>query len=181
MGQKYPALNEKLQEFIRQQKIFFVATAAPDGRVNLSPKGMDSFRVISPNKIVWLNLTGSGNETAAHLGESDRITVMFCAVEGTPMILRLYGHATVFHPRDSEWNTFAALFPPIAGARQFIAMGVDLVQTSCGMAVPRFDYAGDRQLLKDWAEKKGDAGLQQYWSDKNQISLDGKPTGIFEV
>lgn len=180
MGQKYPELNEKLQEFITQQKIFFVATAAPEGRVNLSPKGMDSFRIISPNKIAWLNLTGSGNETAAHLLESNRITVMFCAMEGTPMILRLYGHATVFHPRDDEWNTLAAMFPPIAGARQTIAMDIDLVQTSCGMGVPYFDYAGDRQLLTEWAEKKGDAGLQQYWSDKNQVSLDGKPTGIFE-
>ena len=180
MGQKYSELNEKLQEFVKQQKIFFVATAAPHGRVNLSPKGMDSFRIISANKIIWLNLTGSGNETAAHLRESNRITVMFCAMEGTPMILRLYGHATVFHPRDDEWNTLAAMFPPIAGARQFIAMDIDLVQTSCGMAVPCFDYAGDRQLLTDWAEKKGDAGLQQYWNDKNQVSLDGRPTGIFE-
>ncbi len=180
MGQKYSELNEKLQEFIKQQKIFFVATAAPEGRVNLSPKGMDSFRIISANKIIWLNLTGSGNETAAHLLESNRITVMFCAVEGTPMILRLYGRATVFHPRDDEWNTLAAMFPPIAGARQFIEMDIDLVQTSCGMGVPYFDYMGDRQQLTDWAEKKGDAGLQQYWSDKNQVSLDGKPTGIFE-
>ena len=179
MGQKYSELNEKLQEFIKQQKIFFVATAAPDGRVNLSPKGMDSFRIISANKIIWLNLTGSGNETAAHLLESNRITVMFCAVEGTPMILRLYGQATVFHPRDSQWNTFVPLLPPIIGARQFIAMEIDLVQTSCGMGVPYFDYVEDRQLLKDWAEKKGDAGLQQYWSDKNQASLDGKPTAIF--
>jgi hypothetical protein len=180
MGQKYSGLNEKLQEFVKQQKIFFVATAAPHGRVNLSPKGMDSFRIISANKIIWLNLTGSGNETAAHLLESNRITVMFCAVEGTPMILRLYGQATVFHPRDDEWNTLAGMFPPIAGARQYIAMDIDLVQTSCGMGVPCFDYAGDRQLLTDWAEKKGDAGLQQYWSDKNQVSLDGRPTGIFE-
>lgn len=181
MGQKYTELNEKLQEFITQQKMFFVATAAPDGRVNLSPKGMDSFRIISANKIVWLNLTGSGNETAAHLLESNRITVMFCAVEGPPMILRLYGQAMVSHRRDNQWHTLAALFPPIAGARQCIAMDIELVQTSCGMGVPYFDYAGDRQLLKDWAEKKGDAGLQQYWSDKNQVSLDGMPTGIFEA
>ena len=179
MGQKYAELTEKLQEFIKQQKIFFVATAAPDGRVNLSPKGMDSLRVMSPNKVVWLNLTGSGNETAAHLLESNRITVMFCALEGTPMILRLYGHAQTFHPRDSQWNTCAALFPSIPGTRQFIEMDIDLVQTSCGMGVPCFDYTGDRQLLNEWAEKKGDAGLQQYWTDKNQASLDGKPTGIF--
>ncbi len=178
MGQKYSELNEELQQFIKQQKIFFVATAAPDGRINLSPKGMDSFRIIDANKIIWLNLTGSGNETAAHLLESNRITVMLCAMEGTPLILRLYGKATVFHPRDHQWNTLAALFPPLAGARQFIAMNIELVQTSCGMGVPYFDYAGDRQLLKDWAEKKGDTGLQQYWSDKNQVSLDGKPTGI---
>ena len=96
------------------------------------------------------------------------------------MILRLYGQATAFHPRDAEWDTFAALFTPIAGARQWFEMDIDLVQTSCGMGVPNFDYMGDRQQLTDWAEKKGDAGLQQYWSDKNQVSLDGKPTGIFE-
>lgn len=181
MGQRYSELSEKLQEFIKQQKLFFVATAAPKGRVNLSPKGMDSLRIINSNKIAWLNLTGSGNETAAHLRENDRMTIMFCAVEGSPLILRLYGYAKIFHPRDAEWNTLIPLFPSIAGARQIIEMNIDLVQTSCGMAVPCFKYTGDRELLKDWAEKKGDAALKQYWAEKNQISIDGKPTGMFET
>jgi hypothetical protein len=173
-----PQLTNELTEFIRHQKLFFTGTAAPDGRVNVSPKGMDTLRVIAPNRLAWLNLTGSGNETAAHLREHDRITLMFCAFEGDPLILRLYGHARAFHPRDAEWGSLHALFPPLPGARQIIDMSIDQVQTSCGYGVPLFDFKADRNQLAEWAEKKGEEGIRQYWHDKNRLSLDGKPTGI---
>jgi hypothetical protein len=180
MGEKYKEINEKHAEFISRQKIFFVGTSAPDGRVNVSPKGMDSLKVEGSNKIYWLNLTGSSNETAAHLLECDRMTIMFCAFEGDPRILKLYGHARTVHPRDESWDDLIAMFPPIPGARQIIVMTVDLVHTSCGMGVPSFDYAGDRDLLKEWAGRKSEQDLEKYWTEKNLTSIDGKPTGIFE-
>ena len=158
--------------------MFFVGTAAADGRVNVSPKGMDSLRVLGENRVVWLNLTGSGNETAGHLLENDRMTLMFCAFEGSPMILRLYGRATVVHPRDPEWRKLFPLFPPIPGARQIFDMHVDLVQTSCGNAVPLFDFNEQRDILEQWAERKGEEGLQDFWETRNQVSIDGKPTRI---
>jgi len=178
MGKKYDAINERLVDFIIQQHIFFVATAAADGRVNLSPKGMDSLRITSPNQVVWLNLTGSGNETAAHLLANDRMTLMFCAFEGEPKILRLYGHARAYTEDDPEWDAHIGRFPSLPGARQIILMNVDLVQTSCGFGVPLFDYRGDRENLREWAGKKGEAGLRAYWKERNSRSLDGKPTGF---
>ena len=178
MGKRYNEIGDERREFIEQQKLFFVATAAPNGRVNLSPKGMDSLRVMGDNRVVWLNLTGSGNETAAHLLESDRMTLMFCAFEGSPIILRLFGHAKGIHPRDPEWNELLPMFPPLPAARQIFDMQVDLVQTSCGMAVPLFDFNEQRDLLEQWAERKGEQGLQDFWKGRNQESIDGKPTGI---
>ena len=178
MGKKLESITPELRDFIQSQKLLFVATAAEEGRVNLSPKGTDSFRVIDANKIVWLNLTGSGNETAAHLLRNDRMTVMFCAFEGKPMILRLYGHARIYHPRDPEFNQFVGLFPENIGARQIIEMDVDLVQTSCGFAVPFMDYKGERELLNTWSAKKGSEGIQEYWQEKNTRSLDGFDTKI---
>ena len=178
MGQRYSEISDKLTTFIEAQKIFFVGTATPDSRVNISPKGMDSLRVINSNRVVWLNLTGSGNETAAHIQENPRMTLMFCAFEGDPLILRLYGNAKVIHQKDAEWKQLFSLFDPIPGARQILDLSVDLVQTSCGMAVPFYDYASERGLLTSWAEKKGQDGLKAYWEEKNQISIDGKPTHI---
>lgn len=180
MANKTEILSEKLIEFIRDQKVFFVATAMAEGRINLSPKGMDTFRVTGPDRILWLNLTGSGNETATHLQYSNRITIMFCAFEGKPLILRLYGTARVFHERDTFWRENIHHFPPIAGSRQLIEMQIDLVQTSCGMAVPKMEFKEERDLLKIWAEKKGDEGLQDYKRQKNTVSLDGHPTGILD-
>lgn len=179
MAKQYPDISETLQGFIESQKMYFVATAAKDGRVNVSPKGMDTFRILDRNKVMWLNLTGSGNETAAHLQDSNRMTIMFCAFEDRPMILRLYGTANVFHPRDPEWSEKTALFPNLPGSRQVFEMTIDLVQTSCGFAVPLFDYQGDRDNLTTWATNKGEEGIQKYWEEKNQVSMDGKPTGIF--
>ena len=178
MGKLYKQLTDDLAGFIQRQKLFFVGTAADDGRVNVSPKGMDTLRVVTEDRVVWLNLTGSSNETAAHLRENDRITLMFCAFEGDLLILRLYGHARIFHPHDTEWDSLITFFPAIPGARQIIDMSVDLVQTSCGFGVPFFEFKAERDQLEKWAEKKGPEGIRQYWEEKNQISLDGKPTGI---
>lgn len=179
MGKKFPAIESSHRTFIAGQKLFFVATADVDGRINLSPKGVDTLRVLDSNRVLWLNLTGSANETAAHLLECDRITLMFCAFEGKPLILRLYGHARVVHPWQPEWEVLAGYFPPLPGARQIFDVKVDLVHSSCGMGVPLFDYAGEREQLLQWAEKKGEEGIRAYQEANNSVSLDGKPTGIF--
>ena len=178
MGQRFPEISDKQKRFIENQKIFFVGTATADSRVNISPKGMDSLRVLSKNRVAWLNVTGSGNETSAHIQEMPRMTVMFAAFEGNPLILRLYGNAKIIHKNDSEWNELFSFFNPLPGARQIFDLSVDLVQTSCGMSVPAFDYVEEREQLNNWATKKGDAGIKEYWLDKNQVSLDGKPTHI---
>lgn len=180
MAKQYDALTENLSNFILQQKIFFVATATADSRVNLSPKGMDSLRILSPNRVAWLNVTGSGNESAAHVKVNPRITIMFAAFEGNPLILRLYGQAKVVHPRDAEWAELAQHFTLLPGARQIFDVSIDLVQRSCGMAVPFFDYQGEREQLSDWATSNGDDGMKEYWEKNNQLSMDGLPTGIFK-
>lgn len=180
MAQQYTEISEKIKDFIEAQKMFFVATATADSRVNLSPKGMDSLRVLGPNRVIWLNVTGSGNETAAHVQENPRMTIMLNAFEGNPMILRLYGTARAVHMNDADWDELFANFDPLPGARQIFDLDVDLVQTSCGMSVPFYDFAGERDQLKKWAVKKEDKGVQDYWVEKNQHSIDGLPTGIVE-
>ena len=180
MGQKYSEISDYLKGFIEGQKIFFVGTATTDSRVNISPKGMDSLKVINENRVVWLNVTGSGNETSAHIQANPRMTIMFASFEEKAMILRLYGNATVVHKNDSEWDELFLLFNPIPGARQIFDLNVDLVQTSCGMAVPFLRYAEERGSLNNWAIKKGEEDIKEYWKEKNQISIDGKPTNIME-
>ena len=180
MAKRYPDINKQVKKFIQQQKIYFVATATADSHINLSPKGMDSFKIINKNTIVWLNLTGSGNETAAHLQSDPRMTIMFTAFEGDPMIVRLYGKATSIHHKDADWNKYYRLFKPLASARQIFLMPVDLVQTSCGMSTPFFEFKGERTQLLDWANKLGEKGIKQYWRDKNQISLDDELIHIVE-
>ncbi len=180
MSKFYMELNDKLQEFVVEQKIFFVGTAASDGRVNVSPKGMDSLKILSENQLIWLNLTGSGNETAAHLLEKSRMTLMFCSFEGKPLILRIYGKARAIHPRDEEWSKWITLFPDYPGSRQIFLLDIDSAQTSCGFAVPNFKYQEDRSDLVYWTEKIGDEGVKNYWKEKNQISIDGKPTRVFD-
>ncbi len=178
MGKRFTQLTDEHQSFIAEQHLFFVATAPIEGRINLSPKGMDSLRVLDASTVAWLNVTGSGNETAAHVAENGRMTMMFCAFVGKPVILRLYGHAKVFHPRDPEWTSLFAQFNALPGARQIFVLQIELVQSSCGMAVPYFDYVGEREQLNEWALKKGEAGIQDYWRDRNQKSLDDRDTGI---
>jgi hypothetical protein len=176
----YEALNEELIAFIRRQKVFFTATAPREGRINLSPKGMDSLRVLDPRTVAWLDLTGSGIETAAHLKENGRMTLMFCAFEEEPLILRLYGKGTVVSPRHPEWAQLSILFPPLPGARQIMRLQVESLQTSCGFGVPLFEYRGDRDQLTQWALRKGEAGLRQYRWEKNRTSIDGLPAGLTE-
>jgi hypothetical protein len=180
MAERYTEIPGKLKQFIEDQKIFFVGTAAADGRINISPKGMDSLRVIDANRVVWLNVTGSGNETSAHVQENPRMTIMFAALEGPPMILRIYGNAKVIHKNDPDWQNKISLFRPLPGARQIFELAVDLVQTSCGMGVPFYDYVGEREQLNEWARKKGGKGIKEYWKEKNQESIDGKPSFILE-
>jgi len=139
---------------------------------------MDTLRVINENKVVWLNLTGSGNETAAHILDTNRITIMFCAFEGDPKIMRLYGKANVIHPRDDAWHQLIKLFPPIEGARQIVEVTIESVGTSCGFGVPLYEFRSDREMLREWAEKKGETGVKEYWQKKNTLSIDGKPTAI---
>jgi hypothetical protein len=178
MGKQLSEISPVLNEFISRQKMFFVGTAAADGRVNISPKGMDTLRILNPNRAIWLNSTGSGNESAAHILENPRMTIMFCAFEGAPMILRLFGQARAVHPRDAEWEGLYSLFPPLPGARQVFVLEIDLVQTSCGMGVPFFDYVAPREDLNNHWMKKSPAQLEEYQTAKNTVSIDGKPTGI---
>jgi hypothetical protein len=180
MSTQYFELDDKQIEFIAAQHLFFVGTAAESGRVNLSPKGRDSLKVLGPNKLLWLNLTGSGNETAAHLQRVNRMTVMFCSYDKQPLILRLYGTAKTIHPRDPQWQTRILQFPETTGARQIYEMDIEMVQTSCGFAVPHMAFESERDTLKKWATKQGPAGIETYWQKKNQTSLDGFETGIIE-
>ena len=180
MGQRFSEISAKHSEFITAQKIFFVGTATEDSRVNISPKGMDALRILDSTTVIWLNVTGSGNETAAHVQTHPRMTIMFASFAGAPLILRLYGTTEAVHHNDPEWQSLYSHFPPTPGARQIFRLKVDLVQNSCGMAVPFYDYAGEREQLKNWASGKGDEGLKDYWQEKNQVSLDGIPTHILD-
>lgn len=175
-------LNGTLRAFIEKQPMFFVATADVDGRVNLSPKGMDTLRIIDDARIVWLNLSGSGNETAAHVAATGRMTLMFCAFEGDALILRTYGMARVIHPRDADWARLIGLFPKLAGSRQIFDLTIDLVQTSCGSGVPFMAFQSSRGEveLEPFYDKMGPEGVRDYWSRKNLETIDGRPTGLFE-
>lgn len=180
MGDRFAALEDKHIDFIQRQKLFFVGTAPDGGRINVSPKGMDTLRVVDPGRLVWLNLTGSGNETSAHVQENGRMTVMWCAFEGKPMIVRAYGTATVVHPRDGKWAEYTELIGDVPGARQFFELDIELVQTSCGFGVPLYDHVGERETLTKWAVTKGPEGVKDYWREKNQVGLDGQATHIMD-
>ena len=179
MAERFETLGEDHIAFIRGQQMFFVGTAGAEGFVNVSPKGMDSFRVLDNARVAWLNLTGSGNESAAHVLENGRMTVMFCSFDRQPLILRLYGRARVYHRRDGQWAGLAALFPDFVGARQIFLLELDLVQTSCGYAVPHYEFRGERPALLKWGERQAESGFEDYWRKKNLTSLDGRRTGIF--
>lgn len=180
MAKVFDCITEELQGFIASQHIFFVGSAplSVTGHVNLSPKGLESFRILSAHQVAYLDLTGSGNETSAHLQENGRITLMFCAFEEPPRILRLYGKGYTILPSHPDWKTLYSLFPQIPGTRQIIVADIERVQTSCGMGVPLYEYQGQRQSLVNWASKKGEEGIQEYQQQKNIISIDGLSTPL---
>jgi hypothetical protein len=180
MARFHPSLDDRLRHFILAQKIFFTATGTAGSRINLSPKGMDSLRVLSATRVAYLDLTGSGNETAAHLRHDGRMTLMVCSFDADPLIVRLYGRGRAVRRQDAEWGELRRHFPALPGERQLIVLDVESVQTSCGYAVPMYRYTGERDTLARWAEKKGNPGLLDYWREKNQVSIDGLPTGLLE-
>lgn len=183
MAKFFDEISESHREFIEKQHVFFVASAplTADGHVNLSPKGLDSLRVLSPHRVAYLDMTGSGNETSAHLRENGRITFMFCAFEGNPLIMRLYGRGTTVLPGTPEWDELAPQFTIYPGTRQIICADIHSVQTSCGFAVPKMDYVEDRQKLIEWSEAKGADGLVTYRTQKNLRSIDGLATALCET
>ena len=183
MATMYDSISDELREFIEAQHLFFVATAplTADGHVNLSPKGYDGFRVLSPNHVAYLDLTGSGSETSAHLLENGRITFMFCAFDGPANIVRLYGTGRAVLPDTLEWEELAPHFEMHFSARQIIIAEIDQVQTSCGYGVPFYDFVGERPTLKKWAENKGPDELVTYRAQKNMRSLDGLPTPLSQT
>lgn len=175
MAKVYDSIADGHRAFIAAQQMFFVASAPldPEGHVNLSPKGLDCFRVLTPNRVAYLDLTGSGNETSAHLRENGRITLMFCAFAGAPMILRLFGRGETVLPGGGRWAELRSLFGDYPGARQIIVAEISRVQTSCGFGVPLYDYAGQRDTVIRWAKAKGEDGLEAYRRERNARSIDG--------
>lgn len=183
MGKLFSSIETKHREFILRQKIFFIASAAAEARVNVSPKSVEALRLLDERTAVYLDRTGSGNETAAHLRADGRLTFMFCAFEGAPMILRLYGRGRVLARKSAAYDNlvraeYGGEEPP--GVRQIICLDVESVQTSCGFAVPFFDYVGERDTLDRWAQAKGEEGVRAYQREKNSRSIDGLPTGLLE-
>jgi len=177
MSEWHKSITSEMKQFIAEQKVFFVATAPHKGRINLSPKGMDTFRVLDDNRVLYLDLTGSGNETAAHLLENGRITVMFCSFDKTARIMRLYGRGRTIHPRDDDWNEYLAMFPSEPGVRQIMEIEVETAMTSCGYGVPR-EGAEERDTLRRYWQKRPDDAVVKYQQQNNLESIDGLPTGI---
>ena len=181
MAVKFDSINKAHREFIEKQKMFVIGSAGAEGFINVSPKGMDSLKIIDENTVVWMNHTGSGNETSAHVQENGRMTIMFNSFDKTPMILKLYGKAVVIHDKDERWEEMSSNFTEFIGARQFFEMKVELVLTSCGFGVPQYKYIGERNKLQKWAEKKGREGMKLYWSEKNTKTLNGVDTKVMEL
>lgn len=183
MAKQFERLEPGHRDFIARQHVFFTASAAAGARINLSPKGLDALRIIDERTVVYMDRTGSGNETSAHLRADGRLTLMVCAFEGAPLILRMYGRGRVLLRGGAEYGrllaeAFGGVEPP--GARQIVALDIDLVQTSCGFGVPLFAYEGERPSLDRWVESRTDAEMDAYRREKNARSLDGLPTGMFE-
>lgn len=177
MAERFASISPQLADWWRAQPMFFVATApaGSEGHVNLSPKGHDTLRILDTNRVAYLDLTGSGIETIAHLRENGRITLMACAFNGNPRISRIYGTGLVHPLGTPEFDALAGEFPELPGRRAIIEIGVERVTTSCGYAVPLMDLVADRDRLIEWAEKKGDDGIEEYWGKKNRASIDGLP------
>ena len=180
MGKFHEQITDAHKDFIEKQHIFFVATAplSSNGHINLSPKGLDCFKVLSPNRVAYMDLISSGNETSAHTLENGRITFMFCSFDKVPNILRLYGKGHTVLPGDAEWDELSKQLTIYPSTRQIIVGDISKVQTSCGFGVPMYQFLGHRDIHFEWAEKKGAEGLQQYIEDNNLVSLDGLPTNL---
>jgi hypothetical protein len=175
MGKEFPEIDQPIRQWIAEQKLFFVSTApeAQDGLVNCSPKGMDTFRVLGPREIAYLDLTGSGVETIAHLRENGRITIMMCAFQGPPKIFRFYGKGEVLEKGSDRYKELISQFDEIVGARSIIHIELELIRDSCGYSIPLYEYSGERDVLSKWAESKGEEGVQAYQQANNLTSLDG--------
>jgi hypothetical protein len=180
MGKFHVSITDEHKRFIQSQHLFFVGTAPlhTEGHINLSPKGLDSFRVLSSTRSAYMDIVGSGNETSAHILENGRITFMFCAFEGPPNILRLYGKGYTVLPNDAQWAELSSHFVIVPAMRQIIVADISKVQTSCGFGVPYYEYKGKRDHAHQWAEKKGPDGLEAYKKEKNSVSIDGLPTPL---
>jgi len=180
MGKEMAEISAEHKSFIGDQHLFFVTTAPlnEEGHINLSPKGFDCFRVLSPTRVGYLDIVGSGNETSAHLLENGRITFMFCAFDGPPKILRLYGRGKTVLPGDNEWNELSKQFTILPATRQIIVADIFKVKSSCGFGIPLYDYKEERDHAIKWVEKKGEDGLEEYKKEKNMVSMDGLPAPI---
>ena len=177
MGKTYDALDDGLAGFIRRQHVFFVATAplSAEGHVNLSPKGLDTFAIVDPHTVAYVDLTGSGIETVAHLRENGRITICFCAFDGPPRILRLYGAGTVLEPDASEFQALRPRFGDFPSLRSIVRVALERIADSCGYGVPLYRYEGERSQLHEWTARKGPAGIARYQDENNRVSVDGLP------
>lgn len=177
MGRTYDAIPDHLAEWVAAQPVFFVASAplAADGHVNVSPKDGAALRVLSPTRVGYLDVTGSGAETIAHLRENGRLTIMLCSFDAKPNIVRLYGPGRAVLPGDDDWDALAPAFPERVGTRSIIVLDVERVSTSCGYGVPVMELVGPRTLMDEWAERKGPDGLEDYRAEKNASSIDGLP------
>jgi len=180
MGKEHEQITADHKAFIENQRMFFVCTAplSIEGHINLSPKGFDCFRILSPSRVGYLDIVGSGNETSAHLLENGRITFMFCAFDGPPKILRLYGKGFSVLPGDNEWDELSKQFKILPATRQIIVADIFKVKSSCGFGIPLYDYKDERDHAFKWAEKKGEDGLEEYKKEKNMVSIDGLATPI---
>ncbi|BAU28047.1 pyridoxamine 5'-phosphate oxidase [Aneurinibacillus soli] len=180
MGKLFSTILPEHEEFIRKQRIFFVGSAplGEEGHINISPKGYDVLRIFSPTEVAYLDLTGSANETSAHVEENGRITLMFLSFEEAPMILRLYGKGRVILPGTPKWDELLPHFELLPGARQIIYVTIHTVKTSCGFSVPFFSYSGERNTLQQWAMKTGEQGIKEYHKKKNYVSMDGMITSL---
>jgi pyridoxamine 5'-phosphate oxidase-like protein len=177
MGTLFDRIDTSLETFIRAQQMFFVATAPlnASGHINVSPKGLDTLRVLDSQTLAYLDYVGSGAETIAHLKENERIVLMLCAFQGAPRIVRFHGRGSVFEPQDQEFNSLRGLFPAEPAGRAIIRMSIGRIADSCGFGVPLYAFEGHRSQLPAWAARKGPQGLHEYQEQKNRVSIDGLP------
>jgi len=176
----FPEIDDRMATFIRAQQMFFVATAprSTEGFVNLSPKGLDTFEILDPLTVGYVDFVGSGVETISHLRENGRIVFMFCAFEGPPKIVRLHGRGDVVEPSDPEWEEVASRFPHYPGTRAIVRARLHRIADSCGYGVPLYEFQSHRDQMTEWAERKGPDGLAQYKAENNVRNLDGLPSGL---